>query len=151
MEIFKISNEKYANLISASGKPNRWNKSGEFVTYGAGSRSLAALEMVARRSCIMPSKIAYKMMVLSFDDDDNLITQVKIADLPPGWNKMNAYPRLQDIGSTWYSKQESLVLKVPSAIIPREFNFVINTKHPLFATHVNLVRNEDYFWDERLL
>ncbi|RYZ95140.1 MAG: RES domain-containing protein [Sphingobacteriaceae bacterium] len=151
MEIFKIADERYSKSIGASGTPNRWNKSGQFVAYAASSRSLATLEMMARRSCIMPSKIVYKMMVLSFNDDDSLIRHIKASDLPQDWNKLNAYPKLQEIGSAWYSKQETLILKVPSAIVPREYNFVINTKHPLFSANVNLVRSEAYFWDERLL
>lgn len=63
---------------------------------------------------------------------------------------MNAYPDLQKIGSNWYQNKESLVLKVPSAVIPKEYNYVINTNHFEFATKVSLVRTEDYFWDERL-
>jgi RES domain-containing protein len=151
MEIFKISNETYSKAITSSGVANRWNKAGEFVTYAASSRSLATLEMVARRSCILPASIIYKMMVLSINDDDKLFKQIKISDLPTNWTKLDAYPKLQEIGSDWYSNQETLILQVPSAIIPKEYNFVINTKHPLFLSNVNLTRTEDYFWDDRLL
>ena len=47
-------------------------------------------------------------------------------------------------------ENNSMVLKVPSAIVPKEYNFIINTKHPDFIDKVSLVRTEDYFWDERL-
>jgi RES domain-containing protein len=90
-------------------------------------------------------------MVISIADDDDLVNQIKINELPANWRSIAAYSQLQNLGSNWYNKQESLILKIPSAIIPYEFNFIINTEHPLFRTKVKLVRTEDYFWDERLL
>lgn len=89
-------------------------------------------------------------MVISIADDDYLYKQIKISDLPANWRTIAAYSTLQRIGSGWYNKRESLVLKIPSAIIPFEFNYIINTEHPEFNTNVNLVRTEDYFWDSRL-
>lgn len=58
---------------------------------------------------------------------------------------------MQTIGSDWYQARTSLILKVPSAVIPLEYNYIINTEHPDFSDKVSLVRIEDYFWDSRLL
>jgi len=63
---------------------------------------------------------------------------------------MDSYPQLQQLGSEWYQSNKSLILKVPSAVIPMEYNYIINTRHPDFQNNVTLVRTEDYFWDERL-
>lgn len=90
-------------------------------------------------------------MVISIADDDYLIKQLQIKDLPSNWREFAAYSRLQKIGSDWYNSQETLILKVPSAVIPYEYNYVINTEHPAFADKVHLVRTEEYFWDSRLL
>ena len=90
-------------------------------------------------------------MVISIADDDYLIKQIKIKDLPTNWRSLAAYSVLQKIGSGWYNKQESLVLKIPSAVIPLEHNYIINTKHPDFDVKIKMVRTEDYFWDSRLL
>jgi len=59
--------------------------------------------------------------------------------------------RLQNIGSDWYSNKKKLVLQIPSAVIPQESNYVINTQHPLFTSQVKIIEREDYFWDKRLL
>ncbi|WP_461126661.1 RES family NAD+ phosphorylase [Spirosoma aerophilum] len=72
-------------------------------------------------------------------------------ELPANWRTLAGYPALQTMGSTWYTSQESLILKVPSAVIIYEYNYIINTGHPDFSQHVQLVRTEDYFWDPRLL
>lgn len=90
-------------------------------------------------------------MVISIADHDSFVTQVTTGQLPKNWRKLEAYRELQQIGSDWYNSRTSLLLKVPSAIVPMEFNYVINYKHPDFHQNVSLVRREDYFWDDRLM
>jgi RES domain-containing protein len=150
MELFRISTKEYSNQLTASGSPNRWNKRGEFVMYTSGSRSLSTLELVVHRNVIKP-KFPYKVLVISLVDNDNLIHSIKSKDLPKKSNTMQAYAQLQEIGSHWYHNKTSLVLKIPSAIIQQEHNYIINTKHPDFEKNIKLVHTEKYFWDERLL
>lgn len=149
MEVFRISSEKYAKALTASGAANRWNYDNQFVLYTGNSRSLATLELVVHRASIQ-SDFKYKIMVISIADEDHLYTQVKKEDLPKNWRQLTAYPVLQKAGSKWYKNDESLVLKVPSVIIPLEYNYIINTRHVDFKENVKLVRLEDYFWDKRL-
>lgn len=150
MEVFRISRDIFANDLSASGVASRWNMDQQYVLYTGHSRSLATVELVVHRASIKPSFI-YKIMVISISDDDHLYEHVKISDLPEDWRSTNAYPTLQKIGGAWYKSKSSLVLKVPSVIIPSEFNYIINTRHPDFSNHVQLVRLEEYYWDERLI
>lgn len=148
MEVFRISSEKYSKKLIASGASNRWNKDNQFVIYTGASRSLSALENVAHLN-IKPT-MKFEVMVISIADDERLFKRIRIKDLPKDWRSDTRYPTLQDIGSEWYITGESLILQVPSAIIPQEFNYIINTMHPDFLTSVSLVRNEEYFWDKRL-
>jgi len=150
MELFRISAAKYEKQLIASGSPNRWNKKGELVIYAGSSRSLATLELVVHRNSIVP-ETQYQVMIISVADYDDLVNTVKIIDLPKYWQKLQAYSTLQNIGSRWYNNKESLILKVPSVIIPLEYNFIINTKHKKFDQYIQLLRNENYFWDDRLV
>jgi RES domain-containing protein len=50
--------------------------------------------------------------------------------LPVSWQEVSAYPILQEIGLKWLQAMEYPVLKVPSAIIPVEYNYLINPEHP---------------------
>jgi RES domain-containing protein len=150
MEVFRICKEEYSGLIKASGSANRWNVQGHNVIYAGSSRSLSTLELVVRRASIIPV-LNYKVMVISVPDDDNIITQVHSSGLPQNWRTLAAYSRLQEIGSKWYTTRKTLILKVPSAVIPFEYNYVLNSEHPDFNLNVKLVRIEDYFWDKRLL
>lgn len=150
MEVFRISAEKYSGSLTASGSANRWNEDGQYVLYTGSSRSLSSLELVVHRSSIKPS-IKYKVMVIYVNDEEDLFDEILQKDLPVNWKSIAAYGALQRIGSKWYTSRNSLILKVPSVIIPQEHDYIINTLHPDFSKKVKLVNVENYFWDSRLL
>ncbi len=131
MEVFRISANANALKLTASGAANRWNVANEFVLYTGASRSLSTLELVVHRNSIKPTGI-YKVMVISIADEEKLINQFFIKNLPANWRTTLAYPQLNALGSAWYLSQQSLILKVPSAVIINEYNYIINTKHPDF-------------------
>ena len=149
MEVFKICKEEYSGSLNSSGSANRWNLRGQNVIYAGSTRSLSTLELVVRRSSIVPVS-NYKVVVISIADDDFLFKQIHINELVENWRTLAAYSTLQEIGSKWYTTQRTLILKVPSAVIPYEYNYIINTEHPDFTKYVHIVRVEDYFWDKRL-
>lgn len=149
MEVFKICKEEYSGSLKSSGSANRWNLRGQNVIYAGSTRSLSTLELVVRRSSIVPID-NYKVMVISIADVDYLFRQIHINELAENWRTLAAYSTLQEIGSKWYISQGSLIFKVPSPVIPYEYNYVINTEHPDFAKYVRIARVEDYFWDKRL-
>jgi RES domain-containing protein len=149
MEVFKIVKESFSNQLKASGRAHRWNFDDQFVIYTGSSRSLSSLELIVNENAIVPA-FRYKVMIISIADDESLFTHVLQSTLSRSWRSMMAYSTLQQIGSQWYSSKKSLFLKVPSAVVPKEYNYIINTTHPDFESKVSLVRSEDYFWDERL-
>jgi RES domain-containing protein len=150
MEVFRIVTESFSHKLTSSGRANRWNTDDQFVIYTGSSRSLSTLELIVHKNAVTPSS-RYKIMIISIADEERLITDISQTGLPKNWRSMIAYPELQKLGSDWYQSSRSLVLKVPSAIIPKEHNFIINTRHPDFDGMVSLVRTEEYFWDDRLL
>ena len=149
MEVYRITTETFSKKIIASGRANRWNVDDQFMVYTGSSRSLSSLELIVHRNSISPI-LNYKVMVISIADDEKLYSRISITDLPKNWRSMNSYPTLQQLGSDWYSSKRSLVLTVPSAVIPNEYNFIINVNHSDFSENVSLLSTEDYFWDERL-
>ncbi|MFI5150289.1 MAG: RES family NAD+ phosphorylase [Bacteroidia bacterium] len=150
MEVFRISASIHAHSLTASGRANRWNLDGQKVIYTGGSRSLSTLELLVSGGAISPS-VKYLVMVISLADEEDLIQTILIRDLPGNWRFQEAYSELQAFGNKWYKKAENLILKVPSAVIPKEYNYVINLTHPAFLKKVKLVRKEAYFWDDRLV
>lgn len=150
MEVFRISSSKYAKSLTASGASARWNRDGEFVLYTASTRSLATLELMVHMNAIRPV-VNYKVMVISIENNDNIIKRLHSRSLPKNWRDFKTYSKLQSIGSTWYNGCDSLVLKIPSAIITNEYNYIINCHHPDFSKSIKLVSAEDFYFDKRLI
>lgn len=150
MIVYNIRKSKYADSLKASGVANRWNKNDEFVIYSGGAISLSTLELVAHRSFIDVNS-NYKVLFIQLDIQESDITEIKIETLPENWKSIESYPTLQKMGSNWYQSKKSLVLKVPSALVQWEYNFLINVNHPEFAVKVSLDSVEDFVWDNRLV
>lgn len=149
LEIYRLCRKKHAGELRSSGQANRWNREGQKVIYCASSRSLASLELLVHRSRIIPQE-SYVMLVISIQEPDRLVANLPLLRLPENWRSIGAFGTLQKTGASWYDSQTSLVLRVPSIVIPEEHNYMIHTEHPDFHTHVSILRQEDYFWDKRL-
>lgn len=148
MEVFRISKEKYSSELTASGNPGRWNYGGERVIYCAASRALASLEVLIHTSGEMLAGNPFNISVIYFPDD----IPVKYIDksyLPENWNGLFPYSSTQPLGSAWLRSEGSAVLKVPSSIIIKEFNYLINVNHPDFR-EFKIIDIEDYICDPRL-
>ena len=150
MIVYNIRRARYAGRLTASGVANRWNREDEFIVYTGGSIALSTLELVAHRSATNLNT-GYKLLFIDLAVDQSDVTEIQLASLPANWRSVSQYPALQEIGSRWYQQKSSLLLKVPSASIPWEHNFLINTTHPDFSLKVSLSSVEDFEWDGRLL
>src|SRR5690554_1015764 len=147
MELFRITKGEFAQKLFAPGFPGRWNRSGEEVIYAASSRSLACLEnLVHRRSTVGTS--SFRTMVI-YAPDHSTIQHINLQDLPDDWNQSPISHQCVTLGSEWYKTQKSLILRVPSAVIPDEFNFVLNTRHADFGK-VKIVDALPFYFDRRL-
>ena len=58
-------------------------------------------------------------------------------------------PATQVLGDRWVTELRSAVLSVPSSIIKRERNFIINPAHPEFET-IRFLQPEPFTFDPRL-
>jgi RES domain-containing protein len=150
MEVFRLSSKKYSHQLIASGRAARWNRTNQMVIYTDSSRALSTLEMVVHKN--IHSNMAYEMMVIEIKNKKNTIQKISLTELPKDWRELSGYSKLQEIGSDWYLTNQSLILEVPSVIIPQETNYIINTNHPDFTSKMIKVKaREKYFWDERLV
>lgn len=146
MLVFRIAHKKYAETLSLSGLSGRWNSNGKLVLYTAENISLALLEnMIYRVGTGFNAD--YKIMVIEVPDKS--FEAISKEKLPKNWRNIESYPALQKMGDLWYESQKSLCLKVPSSVLPENFNFIINTIHPDFKK-VKLIDVLPYVPDERL-
>lgn len=147
MEVYRITLGKYAQELIAPGTEARWNSRGYFVIYTAGSRALACLENLVHTDC-EGLKNLFKIIVIKIPDDVK-ITEIQETDLLENWTKSNNLHETRQIGNTWLSLYTSCVLKVPSAIIRGEFNFLINPAHVQFSK-IKIKALEQFEFDSRL-
>ena len=146
MLIYRIALEKYASALTASGWAARWNPNGRYVLYAAQSRALACLENLVHRSGEGLSN-RFKVMVIDLPDDLP-VTDADLARLPTDWQAGSQYPACQAHGENWLRAGVTAVLRVPSALIPSEFNYLMSVYHPDFA-RIKLVGMEDFLFDTR--
>jgi RES domain-containing protein len=103
----------------------RWNNKGTAMVYTAGSIALAAMEILVN----LPSpKLLARFVRIPVEFDDTLVCEVR--ELPSGWQRRPAGPETKAIGDDWVAELRSVVLKVPSVIVPEEFNYLLNPSHP---------------------
>lgn len=133
----------------ASGMPARWNSSGVRVIYTSASRSLACLENVVHRGST-DLRSPFVLMTITIPDDLP-IKEVSIEQLQEDWNRSGeaAYLLCRPFGDGWYKRADSAVLKVPSAIIPEESNYLLNQDH-LDFTKISIKPAESFIFNGRI-
>ena len=153
MEVFRVTQAKYATNLYASGWEGRWNQEGQKVIYTASSRSLACLENIVHRRgrglladfsvmvIYLPDDLAHERIELGRRSGDSLVE---------GWNRDADVSYCQQLGSAWYKEARSPVLSVPSAVVPMERNVVINTAHSEYRK-IRLIHTEPFSFDPRLI
>lgn len=77
------------------------------------------------------------------------ISVEELEKLHHNWTAVINYPITQELGDKWIRKGESAVLKVPSAIIDLEYNYLINPEHPAFSK-IRISRIFKFTFDPRL-
>lgn len=147
MQVFRIGLAKYTYSLSASGRAARWNPNDIEMIYTAGSRSLACLENVVHRNQIGLNQ-SFKVMTIEIPDDLRILT-IEQKKLQADWTEFHNMPLTQKMGEDWIKDAKSPVLKVPSAIINAEYNYLINPLHPDFKS-IKLLKSEIFIFDKRI-
>jgi RES domain-containing protein len=125
----------------------RWNSVGVPMVYVSQSIALAVLEILVH---LEDPKILSAYQVCRVEWKEEWVQVLDVAGLPEHWRDAVAPAALKSIGDEWIRSGSSVVLQVPSAIIPNEVNFLLNPRHPDFSRIV-LGAPQDFDFDARLL
>jgi RES domain-containing protein len=148
---WRIVKAKYATAAfdgeGARIAGGRWNSRGRTVVYTSESAALAALELLVHlgRSRSLPDYV-----IFSCSFSEKLIETLQPEDLPTNWRSYPAPARLARLGNTWLRERRSAVLRVPSAVIETESNYLLNPNHPQFR-RIAISKPEPFELDLRLL
>jgi RES domain-containing protein len=146
MLVYRITKARYAGELAASGFRNRWNEDGQYVIYSSASRALACLENLVHRSNSGNDQL-FRTMIIFVPDELPVLT-IQENELPQNWRK-GFCEECINLGKAWYIENKYPILKTPSSILPHEWNYILNTRHPDFSK-IKLVGNESFSFDERL-
>lgn len=150
MEVFRLHNKKYPIELSGFGAAKfgaRWNSKGIEVVYLASSRALALAEVVVHLSLSnLPSNFC---MVTVNIPDKFVINTIDCLILDSDWNSFPETVTTQKMGDLFVETNKYCVLKVPSAVVKGDFNYVINPHHPDFIK-IKITNHDDFPIDLRL-
>lgn len=150
MTVYRLCKKKYRNDLSGKGAElagGRWNSNGIALLYTSQSRALCTAEIAVHTPLgIMPT--GYWLVTIHFPDTTH-IAEVSSKSLPKDWKSFPHLHSTQVIGNRFVSKNKHLVLKVPSAVVQGDFNYLINPAHILFS-QVKITATELFKFDERL-
>src|SRR5438128_4887832 len=124
----------------------RWNSVGIAVVYTSGTLSLALVEVLVH----LPSGILPAYSAVRVDFDESMVTAVQPADLPAHWRDHPPPPETRAMGDRWVAEGNRAVLRVPSVVVPNEFNYVLNPSHAGFAD-ISIGDPMPFPFDPRLL
>ncbi len=99
------------------------------MIYAAESQSLAALEMLVHLD--WPELLKH-YVVFEINFENEAVSSIERSELPEGWRNDPAPSETRLLGDAWAAALRSPVLKVPSVIVPEEFNYLLNPQHPEF-------------------
>lgn len=147
MIVFRIGHKDYAATLSASGVNSRWVSAGKHVIYCAENVPLAFLESMIRRQGVGFND-DFKTVCIAIPDD-LVILSVDEQALDPDWRHPYDYSHCQPHGNKWFDDMRVPVLRVPSAVMPGSYNYVINTLHPDFK-QIRIIAVTSLVPDERI-
>jgi RES domain-containing protein len=148
---WRITKEAHArSAFSGEGARlygGRWNSRGTALIYTAQSQSLAVLEMLVHLDSpeLLKHFVLFEVTVPS-----SVVEVLDVTRLLPGW-KANPIPEdVQEIGDDWMRHRRSAALRVPSTLVPSEYNFLLNPAHPDFRK-LHMGKAIPFAFDARLV
>ncbi len=128
----------------------RWNAEGDALIYASESQALACLETVVHLNAGgLPLNRYLVAVTIPAPVWAKARTETS-SSLPVGWDASPAGRASIRFGSDWIRSTASALLRVPSAIVPDEYNVLINPRHP-DSVVIAAVKLRKWLYDPRLM
>ncbi|MBC7535945.1 MAG: RES family NAD+ phosphorylase [Ferruginibacter sp.] len=148
MTVYRISTRLYSNDLSGTGAKlygARWNSKGTAMLYSTEFISLALLEMLVHtqfKDYAIPLDLVHLHLPESVT-----IKEITLPKLKSNWHEDEDYSRF--IGDEFIKSKQALILKVPSAVVQEEHNFLVNPLHADFKK-IKIHKTTSFRPDKRL-
>ena len=148
MTVFRICNPQFSEDISGTGAKlygGRWNSKGVAMLYASEHISLSVLEMLVNNR-FTDFATDLNLIHLAFADTLS-VKEVKNSKLKTDW--INDFEYTRFMGDQFIKAGTHAILKVPSAVIKEEHNFIINPSHSDFKK-IKITQTVSFSTDKRL-
>ncbi len=149
MKVYRLSKAQFANDLSGKGAElagGRWNSKGLPMLYTSSSRALCTAEIAVHTPLgIVPTDY----VIIEIEIPDDSLEEIKVVILPKNWREFPHSQSTKKLGDIFLKNCKNLTLKVPSAVVSGDYNFLINPFHPDFAK-VKILQKEVFEFDRRL-
>jgi len=133
MKLWRVVKRRHARSAfdgrAAQRYGGRWSSLGLPAVYTSATKSLALLEILVHLDVGRPLP---RFVTFTFELDDKLIDRLASDRLPRHWRASRGVPATRRIGDEWLVGRSAVALAVPSAIVPEEWNYLLNPGHPAF-------------------
>jgi len=146
---WRLAREPYQELDGEGARLHggRWNSVGIPVIYASATLSLAVLELLVH---VDPEDLPRDLVALRLEVvGGSLPERVHPGELPDDWAEVPGHPACRTRGDAWAAEGTSLLLRVPSAIVPEEENILVNPRHPE-ARKLRVASTRPFRFDARL-
>ncbi len=150
MIVYRITKKEHAALDGIGGLygPGRWHQKGNLIIYTSEHASLAAWEKIVHVSSF--ENLSKDLLLVKIEIPEGIeIQTVSQMVLVPGWDEFPFASETVDYGTTFLREKEYFALKVPSVIIPDEFNIILNPLHPDIL-RCKVVSSIPFLFDKRV-
>lgn len=148
--VWRLCSAKHAaNAYSGEGAKlvgGRWSPAGIRLVYAAESRALTVVEVLANAD--ESDRLFFLNWVLVPAEVPPEVIE-RPARVPDDWHQYPHPNSTQAFGADWVQSRRSVALRVPSAVVPGEFNYLLNPAHPRFA-RVKIGKPQPFAFDPRL-
>jgi RES domain-containing protein len=127
----------------------RWNSPGNGVLYASFNLPLSVLEAFVHLPPALRINLPEMTAIRIHLPDETPWSAIDLSQLPADLEGKAAQVRCRQLGDAWIAGRETLACTIPSIIIPRESNLMVNPAHPLMSK-VKIVETERFRFDARL-
>lgn len=150
MIVFRLSKSKFAGDLTGKGAEisgGRWNSKGTAMVYTSESRALCTTEVAVHTPL---GNVPLDYVLVSIDiPEDITIQELQLSEIPSDWKSFPHSHSTQEIGDNFVNSGKSAVMKVPSAVVQGDHNYLINPNHKE-SVQIKFISSEPFSFDQRM-
>lgn len=132
--IWRLTRKKYAGeAFTGEGARRfggRFNSPGMRAVYAAESLALALVETLVG---LTDYEDLYRYVFFRIELGEGHVEALSRDELPEGWDARPPTGATRQVGDAWLREERSLALRVPSVVVPYNYNYMLNPEHPAFS------------------